>query len=232
MEKIDVNKLIPYARNSRVHDPKQVRAIAKSIVSFGFNNPVLIDEKNVVIAGHGRLEAAKQLGLKEIPVVRLSHLSEKEKKAYVIADNRLAERASWDERQLKLELQDLSADVNFDLTQTGFETPETDLLLYGVSEPSRAETFQESPDIPKRVQPGDVWAVGRHKIICADALDPASYQKLLAGEKADIVVTDVPYNVKINGHVCGKGQTKHAEFMMASGEMTEKEFGRFLKKSF
>lgn len=232
MEKIELNKLVPYARNSRVHDPKQVRAIARSIKAFGFNNPVLVDEKNVVIAGHGRLAAAKQLGLKEIPVVRLNHLSEKEKKAYIIADNRLAERASWDEKLLKLELQELSVDVDFDLALTGFETPETDLLLYGASESSQTEVFRESPDIPKRVQPGDVWALGRHKIICADALDPASFRTLLEGEKADVVVTDVPYNVKINGHVCGNGRAKHPEFAMASGEMSENEFLQFLKKSF
>lgn len=232
MEKIEISKLVPYARNSRVHDPKQVRAIARSIKAFGFNNPVLIDEENVVIAGHGRLEAAKQLGLKEIPAVRLTHLSEKEKKAYVIADNRLAERASWDEKLLKLELQELSVDVDFDLALTGFETPETDLLLYGASESSQAEVFRESPDVPKRVQPGDVWALGRHKIICADARAPASFQTLLGCEKADVVVTDVPYNVKINGHVCGKGRARHPEFAMASGEMSEAEFRRFLEQSF
>lgn len=232
MEKIEISKLVPYARNSRVHDPKQVRAIARSIKAFGFNNPVLIDEGNVVIAGHGRLEAAKQLGLKEVPVVRLTHLSEREKKAYVIADNRLAERASWDEKLLKLELQELSVDVDFDLALTGFETPETDLLLYGVSKSSLAEVFCESPNIPKRVQLGDVWGLGRHKIICSDALVPASFQTLLEGEKADIVVTDVPYNVKINGHVCGNGRAKHPEFAMASGEMSEAEFLQFLKKSF
>ncbi len=232
MEKIDINKLVPYERNARVHNPKQVNAIARSIKAFGFNNPVLVDEKNVVIAGHGRWAAAKQLGLTEVPIVRLNHLSEKEKKAYILADNRLAERASWDEKQLKLELQDLSTDVNFDLSVTGFETPETDLLLYGESAPAQAEVFQEPPGIPKRVQPGDVWALGRHKVICADALQPASFEALLGRERADIVVTDVPYNVKINGHVCGNGRAKHPEFAMASGEMSEEEFRRFLEKSF
>lgn len=150
----------------------------------------------------------------------------------MIADNRLAERASWDEKLLKLELQELSVDVDFDLALTGFETPETDLLLYGASESSQAEVFRESPDVPKRVQPGDVWALGRHKIICADALAPASFQTLLGCEKADVVVTDVPYNVKINGHVCGKGRARHPEFAMASGEMSEAEFRRFLEQSF
>ena len=232
MEKIDINQLVPYERNARVHNPKQVTAIARSIKACGFNNPVLVDEKNVVIAGHGRLAAAKQLGLKEVPIVRLNHLNEKEKKAYIVADNRLAERASWDDKLLKLEFQELSVDADFDLSLTGFSTPETDLLLYGSVGAAPEETYQEPPDILKRVQPGDVWALGRHKVICADSLKPSSFDALLGKEKADIVVTDVPYNVKINGHVCGNGRAKHPEFAMASGEMSETEFLQFLKRSF
>lgn len=232
MEKTDVNKLVPYKGNARAHSPKQVEQIARSIKAFGFNNPILVDEGNVVIAGHGRLAAAKRLGLKEVPVVRLNHLSEKEKKAYILADNRLAEKASWDPARLAVEIKELSVDADFDLSLTGFETPETDLILYGQSAPDEAETWDEPVQIPRLVQKGDVWALGRHKLVCGDALDADTLALLMGSEKADIVLTDPPYNVKIAGHVCGNGKIKHPEFAMASGEMKETEFKAFLTRAF
>ncbi len=232
MEKIEVKKLIPYKGNARVHGDKQITQIARSIERFGFNNPILVDEGNVVMAGHGRLAAAQKLGLTQVPVVRVSHLSEKEKKAYILADNRLAEKATWDQEQLTLELKELSVDTEFDLSLTGFETPETDLILYGQKEPDKAETWEEPLQIPKRVRRGDVWALGEHKLICGDALNPDTLALLLGDEKADIVLTDPPYNVKIAGHVCGNGKVKHPEFAMASGEMSEEQFHDFLLKTF
>ena len=231
-EKIEVKKLILYKGNARVHGERQIIQIARSIERFGFNNPILIDERNVVIAGHGRLEAAKRLGLSQVPVVRLNHLSEKEKKAYILADNRLAEKATWDQDQLTLELKDLSVDADFDLSLTGFETPETDLILYGQGPADKSEVLDASVCVPRRVQRGDVWRLGKHKLLCGDALDPASLSLLLGEEKADIVLTDPPYNVKIAGHVCGNGRVKHPEFAMASGEMNESEFQHFLVRIF
>lgn len=232
METVDIDKLIPYRGNARLHSEAQVEKIARSIKTFGFTNPLLIDENNVVLAGHGRLAAAQKLGLLQVPVIRLNHLSEKEKKAYVLADNRLAEKASWDQAQLTVELKGLSVGTDFDLSLTGFETPETDLILYGQNQPEKSEIWNDSVQIPQRVRRGDVWALGKHKLFCGNALDSAALVRLLGDEKADIVLTDPPYNVKIGGHVCGNGKVKHPEFAMASGEMNEGEFRHFLVRIF
>ena len=232
METVDIDKLIPYRGNARLHCEAQVEKIARSIKTFGFTNPLLIDENNVVLAGHGRLAAAQKLGLLQVPVIRLNHLSEKEKKAYVLADNRLAEKASWDQAQLTVELKGLSVGTDFDLSLTGFETPETDLILYGQGPADKSEVLDDSVCVPRRVQRGDVWMLGKHKLLCGNALDPASLSLLLGEEKADIVLTDPPYNVKIAGHVCGNGRVKHPEFAMASGEMNESEFQHFLVRIF
>ena len=232
METVDIDKLIPYRGNARLHSEAQVEKIARSIKTFGFTNPLLIDENNVVLAGHGRLAAAQKQGLLQVPVIRLNHLSEKEKKAYVLADNRLAEKASWDQAQLTVELKGLSVGTDFDLSLTGFETPETDLILYGQGPADKSEVLDDSVCVPRRVQRGDVWMLGKHKLLCGNALDPASLSLLLGEEKADIVLTDPPYNVKIAGHVCGNGRVKHPEFAMASGEMNESEFQHFLVRIF
>ena len=231
-ENVELKKLIPYEGNARIHDEKQIRQIARSIKRFGFNNPILVDEQNVVIAGHGRLAAAQKLGLLQVPVIRLSHLNAKEKKAYILADNRLAEKSSWKHDQLAMELKELSVDADFDLSLTGFETPETDLILYGQGSADKSEVLDDYVYVPRCVQCGDVWMLGKHKLFCGDALDPASLSLLLGEEQADIVLTDPPYNVKIAGHVCGNGRVKHPEFAMASGEMNASEFQRFLVRIF
>jgi hypothetical protein len=224
--------LRPYSGNARTHSPKQIKQIARSIERFGFNNPVLIDDDNQIIAGHGRVEAAKQLKLKTVPCVRLSHLTEDDKRAYVLADNRLAEKAGWDNEVLAIELQHL-VDVGFDLDLTGFEPAETDLIIEGIGE----ESDQPENLVPERgdqrlvSQPGDLWQLGKHLLVCGDSTDSETYQLLLGPERADFVFTDPPYNVRIDGHVSGLGSVRHREFAMASGEMTEHQFVEFLSRT-
>ncbi len=229
-------ELKPHARNARTHSPKQIAEIAASITAFGFNNPVLIDKDGGIVAGHGRVEAAKQLGLDTVPTIRLEHLTEAQKRAYILADNKLAEKAGWDREILAIELQHLmEIELDFDIAVTGFEVPEIDVLIEGLeAKPAKADPADEVPVIsgPAVTRPGDLWQVGPHCLICGDALEPETYARLLAGETAQLVFTDPPYNVKIDGHVSGLGAAKHREFAMASGEMSEGEFTAFLSRVF
>ena len=229
--------LKPNPRNARTHSNHQIRQIAASIEEFGFTNPILIDGDDRVIAGHGRLAAAKRLGLEMVPTICIDDLTEAQIRAYVIADNRLAEKAGWDPEILAIELQDLiDLDLEFDVTITGFEMGEIDVLIGG-SDPSdedpKADRVREPDQTQPAVsQPGDLWRLGRHRLICGDATNPAAFSRLLGGEKAQMVFIDPPYNVPIDGHVCGLGGIKHREFAMASGEMSEAEFVGFLKSVF
>jgi DNA modification methylase len=240
IEHLPVSALRPYSRNAKTHSTKQIAQIAASIRVFGFNNPVLADKDGGIIAGHGRVMAAQQLGLETVPVIRLEHLSEDEKRAYILADNKLAEKSGWDAETLAIELQHLtSVDLDFDVGITGFETPEIDILIGGqtaATAPDQADPADEIADVdaagPVVTRPGDLWQIGRHRLICWDATDPATYARLLDGERAQMVFTDPPYNVKIGGHVCGLGAVKHREFAMASGEMSEAEFTGFLSTVF
>jgi DNA modification methylase len=231
----DPGQLRPRARNPRTHTPTQIKQIAASIKEFGFVNPVLIDGSDNIIAGHGRVEAAKLLGMGDIPTVRVDHLTPAQVRAYVIADNRLAELAGWDRRLLALELQELSVQPNFDVAITGFETAEVDILIGDLNEESPDEA-DEVPEVdrtkPAISQAGDLWRIGDHHLLCRSALDQESYRQLLRGAKAQLVFTDPPYNVAIGGHVSGLGKNKHREFAMASGEMTRKEFTQFLSTAF
>ncbi len=227
------SELRPYARNARTHSRKQVRQIADSIERFGFTNPVLVSDDSEIIAGHGRVEAAKLLGLKAVPTLRLSHLSADERRAYVLADNKLALNAGWDQDILAIELQAL-IDLDFDVTLTGFSLAEVDLTLDAARErdPDAPAAVEDeipaiAPDAVTRF--GDVWILGRHRLICGDAREPEHYARLMAGEKADLIFTDPPYNVPIDGHVCGSGRIRHREFAMGVGEMSEAAFTRFLK---
>jgi DNA modification methylase len=231
-----IASLKPYARNPRTHSERQLRQIAESIRQFGFTNPVLIDADDGVIAGHGRIEAAKLLGLEQIPTIRLDQMSEAQKRAYVLADNKLAENAGWDRELLALELQYLTElELDFDVTITGFETAEIDLLI---DEMKMGETVDKADQVPavdsasvavSRL--GDLWLLGKHRLLCADATKTESYARLLDGAQAQMVFTDPPYNVPIDGNVCGLGAIRHREFAMASGEMSATEFTDFLKTS-
>jgi len=227
---VPISRLKPRHQNPRTHSDKQLEQIKRSLDRFGFVNPVLIDRDETIIAGHGRVEAAKRLGMTEAPTICLEHMSKAEISAYVIADNRLAELAGWDKDILAIELQNIvELDCDFDLTFTGFETPEIDLLL----NPSTDEA-DEVPviDLPRVAvtRTGDHWWLGKHAILCADALDPKVYAVLLGRKKAQMVFTDPPYNARIR-NVCGIGRIKHREFLQGSGEMSPVEFAAFLTKA-
>jgi len=227
-------ELNPRANNPRSHSKKQLEQIAASIKTFGFTNPVLIDAADGVIAGHGRIAAATMLGMAEVPTIRLADMSEAQVRAYVIADNRLAELAGWDRELLAIEFAYLERlDLDFELTVTGFELPEIEIMI-GELDASPDETASvldevpEQPDGPAVTRPGDVWIMGAHRLICGDALLVETYVQLMAGEKAQMVFTDPPYNVPIAGHVTGLGKVQHREFAMAAGEMSKPEFSTFL----
>lgn len=234
IEAVAVSALKPHERNARTHTRKQIRQIARSIETFGWTNPLLIDGAGGVIAGHGRLEAAKLLGIERVPTIRLADMTEAQIRAYVIADNRLAELAGWDDTLLGLELQALTEiELDFDLEIIGFETAQIDSLIASLNGDEADDGADQQPNIdettPPITQPGDLWLLGRHRLLCADATKAASFVRLMDGETARMVFTDPPYNVPIDGHVCGLGSVKHAEFAMASGEMSQDEFVAFLE---
>ena len=193
-----IDELIPYASNSRTHSDEQVAQIAASIKEFGFNNPVLLDKENGIIAGHGRVLAARKLGLKEVPTIELSHLTDTQRKAYVIADNKLALNAGWDMELLSLEMGDLR-DEGFDLSLIGFNDDELANMFVdkteGLTDP---DEVPDIPDDPVTVE-GDVWLLGKHRLMCGDSTSIDAVDKLMDGQKADMVFTDPPYNVAFNG---------------------------------
>jgi DNA modification methylase len=230
----DPRKLKPRLKNPRTHTPRQIKQIAASIQEFGFISPVLIDGSDCIVAGHARVAAAKSLGMTDVPAVRVDHLSPIQIRAYVIADNRLAEKAGWDSKLLALELQELSVQPNFDVTVTGFEMAEIDLTIGEASEnePDEADAIPEvDRSLPPITRPGDYWQIGTHFLLCGDALRPHSYERLLRGKRAQMVFTDPPYNVRIAGNVSGLGKNRHREFAMASGEMTRQQFTNFLRRA-
>jgi DNA modification methylase len=230
-----VNGLRPFTQNARTHTKHQLRQIAESIRVFGFTNPILIDKENTIVAGHGRVEAAKTLGMSQIPTIRLENLNEDQIRAYILADNKLAENAGWDTSILAIELQHLlTLDcADFDVTITGFEVPEIDIILEEAQESSAAlEAIPEANlNTPVVTQPGDLWLLGKHRIVCGNALHDDSYRTLLGKMRATVAFTDPPFNVKIDGHATGNGAIRHREFAMASGEMSEAEFVAFLNNS-
>lgn len=227
--------LKPSLSSARTHSKKQIGQIAKSIETFGWTNPILTDEDNRVMAGQARLEAAKQLGLLEVPTIRLTDMSEVQKRAYVIADNKLAEQAGWDRAVLAVEFKSIiEIDADFDLTDIGFETGEIDVLF---AEPMVLEESDEEdhepevdPERPLITKRGDLWQLGVHRLGCGDALNRDDLVQLMGDEQATMVFTDVPYNLPIRGFVSGHGAVTHDEFAMASGEMTAAEFTKFLRK--
>lgn len=218
--------LTPDPRNARTHSKKQVTQIVQSISAFGFTNPILADPEGNLIAGHGRLRAAKDMGLDKVPVITLDGLTEPQKRALRLADNKIALNAGWDTEILKLELADLSMpDIDIDLGLTGFSPGEIDVVLSESEDPDD-EVIPPVPESP-RVKPGDIWQLGEHRIGCGDGRDVAFLQAIIGeGSSVDCAFLDPPYNVKINGHANAKG--RHREFAMASGEMSEAEFRTFL----
>lgn len=222
--------------NPRVHSPRQIRQIARSIQAFGFNVPVLIDANLKVIAGHGRLLACRQLGWGEVPTICLEHLSAAQAGAFMIADNRLTENPVWDDQLLAQQLRALSVlDLDFSLEVTGFEMGEIDFRIESLNDApgannDPADTLPDGRDLPAVAQPGDLWLLGEHRVYCGSALERSSYVSLMNRRKAAAVISDPPYNVRISGNVSGLGAIKHREFAMASGEMTEAEFVAFLAK--
>lgn len=234
---VSPDQLKPWAKNARTHSKKQIRQLAASITEFGFTNPILIDNDNTVLAGHGRLAAAMLLSMRSVPCVRLETMTPAQKRAYVIADNKLALNAGWDEDLLAEELKGLLADDGgFDISVTGFSIAEVDALVEGLApeEPGDPDDDVLPPlgDGETRCRPGDVWALGPHRLICGSALDRSVVGALLNGELAQMVFTDPPYNVPIAGNVGGLGAVKHREFAMASGEMNMSEFTAFLRTAF
>jgi DNA modification methylase len=230
----DPRKLKPRPKNPRTHTPRQIKQIAASITEFGFINPVLLDSGDGIVAGHARVSAAISLGMTDVPTVRVDHLSPTQVRAYVIADNRLAEKAGWDPTLLALELQELSLETNFDVTVTGFEMAEIDLVI-GEAARNKPDEADVIPEVdrsrPSVSQPGDCWQIGDHFLLCGDALKAHSYERLLDGKRAQMVFVDPPYNVRIAGNVSGLGKAQHREFAMASGEMNRREFTNFLQRA-
>ncbi|WP_267635384.1 site-specific DNA-methyltransferase [Frigidibacter sp. RF13] len=230
-----MSELKPWARNARKHSRKQLKQIAASIEAFGFLNPVLIDAGKVILAGHGRVEAARLLGRTTVPCLFAEHLTEAQKRAYALADNKIALNASWDEELLAAELRALaSAELDVSVDLTGFSIAEIDALIdLGAPEEDRNPRDDRLPAmVSARVRPGDLWALGPHRLICGDSCDRAVVARLMAGAAARMVFTDPPYNVPIDGHVGGLGRHRHREFAMASGEMSAEAFTGFLRQVF
>ena len=231
IEMIQPLDLKPWAKNARTHSKKQ---IAESIRTFGFTNPVLIDAENTILAGHGRVEAAKLIGMDHVPCVRIEHMTPAQKRAYVLADNKLALNAGWDDELLAEELRGL-LEIDFDVEVTGFAISEIDNLVEGLipeepGDPDDDVVPGNDGDVG-RCRVGDIFALGVHRLICGSALERQVVDALMDGGKAQMVFTDPPYNVAIDGHVGGSGKIKHREFAMASGEMSTSEFTAFLKNS-
>jgi DNA modification methylase len=229
-----MSRLRANPKNARTHSKKQIRQIAASLRKFGFLNPIIADDNDMVLAGHGRLEAARLEGLAQVPVLRFSHLSEAQKRAYVIADNRIAEQAGWDRDILAIELGEL-IDIlpidGLDVSLTGFDTAEIDLLLADITA-SRPGPEDVLPALPENAvtQPGDLWLLGRHRLLCADARDAGGFAQLMNGVSAAAVFCDPPYNVRVKS-IGGRGKVRHREFAFASGEMSTEQYRNFLTET-
>ncbi len=230
-----IAELKPYKNNARTHSRRQKRQILESIRRFGFINPVIIDSSGRIIAGHGRVEAAKELGLDVVPTVMIEHLTEDQIRAYILADNRIAELAGWDRQILAIELQHLLKieDPDFDITITAFEVSEVDQIIAEAEGHTDMEdpVPEPNPDLPAITEPGDVWSLGKSRLICGNSLHEETYRALMGKTRAAAVMTDPPFSVRIHGHATGNGAIRHREFAMASGEMSEAEFLVFLNNS-
>lgn len=227
-----IDSLIPHPTNPNTHSEAQIGLIAKSMKTFSWTNPILVDQNGMIIAGHGRWAAAKKLGYTEVPTICLRHMTAAQKRAYIIADNRLAEIAgTLDKKLLASEHEAIRLlDPEFDLTNTGFDDEDILIMLDNAAGTSE----DEAPDVDRTKPPvarlGDLWKLGEHLLLCGDAVESRSYTALLAGEKATTAIVDSPYNLRIPGHVSGQAGSR--DFVMASGEMTSDEFRVFLTAAF
>jgi DNA modification methylase len=227
-----------YPTNPRDHKPRDVGQIARSIETFGFIVPVLIDANGRVIAGHGRILACQLLGRTEVPTIIVDHLSEVQARAFMIADNRLTENSVWNEQLLAQQLKELSVvDLGFSLEVTGFDMGEIDLRIESLTSVAALkddplDAIPAETNAPAVSHTGDLWLLGHHRVFCGSALDESSYDTLMAKKKAAMVFTDPPYNVPIEGNVSGLGAIHHRDFVMASGEMSSREFASFLIRAF
>ena len=236
VEQTAISDLNLYDNQVRTHSDKHISQLAEAITTFGFVVPVIIDGKNNVITGHGRIEAAKRLKLTSVPTICADHLTPAQIKAYRIADNKLAELSDWNEDALRNEFGDLmelslAGELDFSLDITGFETPEIDIIIAGTRD--EAVEPAETVDMPDPAnacvtQPGDLWILEEHRLLCGDSLNAESYERVLDGDECRMVFTDPPCNVPVNGHVRSDNGGHHREFTMASGEMTNAEFLAFL----
>jgi DNA modification methylase len=229
---VPVASCMPLGRETRKHPPGQLRKLADSLDRFGFVLPILIDMRGRVVAGWGLVLAARQMGLREVPAVRLTDLSEAELRTLRLALNRIADDSAWEGGELALEFSEiLELAPQIDLEVSGFEMGEIDFFLDGRGLDQEDELVEVDAGAAPVSRPGDLWLLGEHRILCGDALVAASYQQVLGAESADMVFTDPPYNVAIPGHVSGLGAVKHKNFAMASGELSSAEFLAFLRTS-
>lgn len=231
---LPINSIQLDPRNPRQHSAKQIGQIARSISTFGFNVPLLIDPSSKLIAGHGRLLACRKLGWTEVPTICLDHLSEAQARAFMITDNKLTENSTWDDKLLAESLKALSVlELDFSLEVLGFEMGEIDCRIQGLDGGVESDVADVLPppssaSVPAVSVSGDLWVLGSHRVLCADSLLAPSYEQLMGGALATVVFEDPPYNVAIDGHVGGKGAIKHREFAMGCGEMSSPEFTQFL----
>lgn len=234
VEMLDLSSLMISSRWARSHPKNQIKKLGRSITRHDIKSPILIDEHNTIVAGVARYYAARDLGLEQVPCIRCSFASEADKKAYALADNRIAEDASWVMEILADDLREL-ADLGYEADLTGFDQPEIDRILFDADEasPDSSDASDACPPVPALKDavtcPGDLWQLGRHHLLCGDATDFTTVQRLLWGASVDMVFVDPPWNVPIEGHVSGLGRVKHREFLQASGEMTGTEFTAFLQ---
>ena len=230
IEYASVSGLLSNPNAARRHSRKKIADLAESIQRLGFNVPLIVGPNDTVLAGHARLAAARMVGMDEVPVIRVSHLSEVECRAFMLADNKFALNAFWDAEVLAVELNEL-IDGGFDVTMTGFSVAEAELTICSAEEAKSVRTAAARSEnaIPNVTaisvtERGDLWLLGRHKLVCGDARESADYELLLGGEPAQIMFTDPPYNVRIAGNVSGLGKVTHEDFAMASGEMSRADF--------
>jgi DNA modification methylase len=233
---VPIDQIQSNPRNTRTHSKKQIRQIAASISAIGFAAPVLIDEYGVLLAGHGRLEAAKQLGMTSVPAIVISGLSDAQKRALLLADNRIAQNAGWDRERLAIELAELPElliEIGLDISITGFEPAELDSLSADFEDAAADPADDVDPSClsgPAVTRSGDLWGLGKHQMLCGDARNCDDLRHVLAGQLAHMAFQDPPYNVRVRG-IVGRGAVKHAEFAMASGEMSPDAFIAFLKET-